>query len=184
MGKGPENVNRTPRGACRCATRGMCLSCFVSAAAWMAVWPCARARMPRGVSACLCAFECLRVLCVHVSVSKEYVCLRGRVSVACVQAGPRASRHAQHSDSAGLQVAGPLLRSRASRTLGLAAALWPGAGEGSKVGGGSGPEGRLRAQGEGMGHLRSLHKGWGEYVGERTGARVFVLPRPPGWTCS
>lgn len=29
-----------------------------------------------------------------------------------------------------------------------------------------------------------FHKGWGEDVGERTGARVFVLPRPPGWTCS
>ncbi|XP_055286279.1 uncharacterized protein LOC129558879 [Moschus berezovskii] len=57
--------------------------------------------------ACPCAFECLRVLCVHVTVSKEYVCLPGRVSVACVQAGPRASRRAQHSDSAGLQVAGP-----------------------------------------------------------------------------
>ena len=107
MRKGPENVNRTPRRACPCATRGMCLSCLVSAAAWMAVWPCARARVPRGVSACPCAFECLRVLCVHVSVSKEYVCLRGRVSVACVQAGPRASHRAQHSDSAGLQVAGP-----------------------------------------------------------------------------
>lgn len=35
-----------------------------------------------------------------------------------------------------------------------------------------------------MGHLQSLHKGWGEDSGRHTSARVFVLPRPMGWTCS
>lgn len=144
---------------------------------------------------------CVRVS-VRVRMSEGPVCARERVQGVCLFAWPcvcrvctgrppgfapcpalrfRGAAGCRAPDNRG---GGPLLRSRASRTLGLAAALWPGAGEGSKVGGGSGPEGRLRSQGEGMGHLRSLHKGWGEDVGERTGARVFVLPRPPGWKCS
>lgn len=49
-------------------------------------WPCGRASAPvcLCVSKCPCAFERLRVLYVHVSVSVEYVCVHGRVTLSHV----------------------------------------------------------------------------------------------------
>lgn len=103
-----------------------------------------------------CAPWCVRVS-VRVRMSEGPVCARERVQGVCLFAWPcvcrvcagrppgfapcpalrfRGAAGCRAPDNRG---GGPLLRPRVSRTLGLAAALWPGAGEGSKVGGGSGP---------------------------------------------
>lgn len=101
----------------------------------------------------------------------------------CVQTDPGASRLAQHSGSAGLQVAGPRITeavaspaSPVSRTLGLAAALWPSAGEGVRREGVPDPEGRLRSQEGGEGTPASLRKGWDENAGP---AHPCPCVRPP-----
>lgn len=102
-----ENGERAPVGACQCARWGVCVTAALCVQP--AGGPCGRAPAPvcSCVSGCPCAFERLRVLHVHVSVSAENVCVYGRVTLSCVQAGPRAERRAQHPGSAGLQVAGP-----------------------------------------------------------------------------
>ncbi|VCX40929.1 unnamed protein product, partial [Gulo gulo] len=100
-----ENGERVPVGACRCAPWGVCVTAALCPQ--LAGWPCGRASTP--VCSCVsgrpCAFERLRVLYVHVSVSVENVCVYGRVTLSCIQASPRTSRRAQHPDCAGLQAA-------------------------------------------------------------------------------
>lgn len=85
MGKGMENRESVPVGACHSAPRGMSVCCPVSATAWVAVRTCVRARVSVCIRVeCPCAFERLRVLWVHVSVFMEYVCVHGRVTLSCV----------------------------------------------------------------------------------------------------
>lgn len=129
---------------------------------------CARERV-HGV--CLCAWPC--------------------DSVVCVQTDPGASRLAQHSGSAGLQVAGPRITeavaspaSPVSRTLGLAAALWPSAGEGVRREGVPARKGAFGLRREGRGHQRPSGRAGMRMRGQHIRARVFALLRPPGWTCS
>lgn len=132
-----ENAERVPVGACRCAPWGVCVTAALCPQ--LAGWPCGRASRP--VCSCVsgrpCAFERLRVLYVHVSVSVENVCVYGRVTLSCIQAGPGTSRRAQHPDCAGLQVAMPRITEAVAppaspgfKDAGLVAALWPPAGEG------------------------------------------------------
>lgn len=77
-----ENRERARR-VCVSVRPGVC----VSAALCLQLpgWPCGRASAPvcRCVLECQRAFERLRVLYVHVSVSMEYVCVHGRVTLSC-----------------------------------------------------------------------------------------------------
>lgn len=191
LGNPLENGETAPLGACQCVPWGMCDCCSVSATAWVALWTCARARVR--VSGCPCAFERLRVLYVHVSVSVENVCVYGRVTLSCVyvQAGARAARRAQHPGSSGLQVAGPRITEavdppaslgfKDARTRrGPVASRWAG----GKTGGGSRSRRALESQEGGEGARRPRGRAGVRVRGQRTRARVFALPRPPGWTCS
>lgn len=76
MRKGLENRERARR-VCVSVRPWVC----VSAALCLQPpgWPC--------VLECQCAFERLRVLYVHVSVSMEYVCVHGRVTLCRVRTG-------------------------------------------------------------------------------------------------
>lgn len=107
--------------------------------------PCTR------VCQCQCAFERLRVLYVHMSVSMECVCVLGRVTLSCVYRqvpGLRAESSTRVPQGCRLRGPGkprrwPLPCLRVSRTLGLAAALWPRAGDRERREGAPGPQGAV-----------------------------------------
>lgn len=86
MRKGLENRERARR-VCVSVRPGVC----VSAALCLQLpgWPCGRASAPvcPCVLKCQCAFERLHVLYMHVSVSMEYVCVHGRVTLCRVRTG-------------------------------------------------------------------------------------------------
>lgn len=116
-------------------------------------WPCVdvRPRPCTRVCQCQCAFERLRVLYVHMSVSMECVCVLGRVTLSCVYRqvpGLRAESNTRVPQGCRLRGPGkprrwPLPCLRVSRTLGLTAALWPRAGDRERREGAPGPQGAV-----------------------------------------